>query len=164
MQHNVFEVNHQDKGLSTVLAGTTTLEEVIQFTEVRGLELLLCGPEVPNPSEILNSERFARLLEIISDRYDRVIVDAPPVMPVTDAQILAAICNITLLVLRAEKSTRKTSQQARDGLMSVGANILGAVVNDVSKKSHDSYGYYGSYGYGRRKKKKASNRKSAAVL
>jgi capsular exopolysaccharide synthesis family protein len=168
MQHKIFEINHQDKGLSTVLAGTTTLEEAIQLTEVRGLELLMCGLEVPNPSEILNSESFAQLLELLSNRYDRVIVDAPPVMPVTDAQILAAICNITLLVLRAEKSTRKTSQQARDGLMSVGAHILGAVVNDVSKKSrysyYSGYGYYGSYGYGRRKKTKADDRKPAVVM
>lgn len=168
MQHKIFETNHQDKGLSTVLAGTTTLEEAIQLTEVRGLELLTCGHEVPNPSEILNSESFAKLLELLSNRYDRVIIDSPPVMPVTDAQILAAICNITLLVLRAEKSTRKTSQQARDGLMSVGAHILGAVVNDVSKKSHYSYysgyGYYGYYGYGRRKKEKAGDRKPVVVI
>jgi capsular exopolysaccharide synthesis family protein len=168
MQHEIFETNHQDKGLSTVLAGTTTLEEAIQLTEVRGLELLTCGHEVPNPSEILNSESFAKLLELLSNRYDRVIIDSPPVMPVTDAQILAAICNITLLVLRAEKSTRKTSQQARDGLMSVGAHILGAVVNDVSKKSHYSYysgyGYYGYYGYGRRKKKKAGDKKPVVVV
>ena len=168
MQHKIFESNHQDKGLSTVLAGTTTLEEAIQLTEVRGLKLLMCGLEVPNPSEILNSESFAQLLALLSNRYDRVIVDAPPVMPVTDAQILAAICNITLLVLRAEKSTRKTSQQARDGLMSVGAHILGAVVNDVSKKSrysyYSGYGYYGSYGYGHRKKTKAGDRKPAVVV
>ncbi len=168
MQHKIFETNHQDKGLSTVLAGTTTLEEAIQLTEVKGLELLTCGHEVPNPSEILNSESFAKLLELLSNKYDRVIIDSPPVMPVTDAQILAAICNITLLVLRAEKSTRKTSQQARDGLMSVGAHILGAVVNDVSKKSHYSYysgyGYYGYYGYGRRKKKKAGDRKPVVVV
>ena len=168
MQHKIFEINHQNKGLSNVLAGTTTLEEAIQLTEVRGLELLTCGLEVPNPSEILNSESFAQLLELLSNRYDRVIVDAPPVMPVTDAQILAAICNITFLVLRAEKSTRKTSQHARDGLMSVGAYILGVVMNDVSKKSrysyYSGYGYYGSYGYGRRKKKKAGDRKPAVVM
>lgn len=167
MQHNIFEVNHRNKGLSAVLARTITLEEAIQLTEVKGLELLLCGPEVPNPSEILNSESFAQILELLSNKYDRVIVDAPPVMPVTDAQILAAICNITILVLRAEKSTRKTSQQARDGLMSVGAHILGAVVNDVSKKSrngyYSGYGYYGSYGYDRHKKKKAGDRKPAVI-
>ena len=170
MQHSIFEIDG-DKGLSSVLAGTTTLEEAIQATKVKGLELLPCGPDVPNPSEILNSETFAKTLEHLStNKYDRIIIDSPPVMPVTDAQILAAICDITLLVLRAEKSTRKFSQQARDGLLSVGARILGAVVNDVSRKSgrygyYSGYGYYYGYGYyGRRKKEKASDRKPATVM
>ncbi len=162
MQHKIFEVNHEEIGLSSVLAGTSTLEEAIQLSKIKGLELLTCGPDVPNPSEILNSESFAKLLEDLANRYDRVIIDSPPVMPVTDSQILAAVSDITLLVLRAEKSKRKISQQARDGLMSVGARILGVVVNDVSKSS--SYGYYGYYGYGRRKKKKAGDRKAVAVM
>jgi succinoglycan biosynthesis transport protein ExoP len=167
MQRNIFEVNGE-QGLASVLAGITTLEETILPTGVKGLELLTCEREVVNPSEMLNSESFAKILELLSNKYDRVVIDSPPVMPVTDAQILAAICDITLLVLRAEKSTRKTSQQARDGLMSVGAHILGAVVNDVSKKSHygyySGYGYYGYYGYGRRKKKKAGDGKPAVVM
>jgi succinoglycan biosynthesis transport protein ExoP len=162
MQHKIFEINHEEIGLSSVITGTTILEESIQPTKVKGLEVLPCGPDVPNPSEILNSESFAQLLELLSNKYDRVIIDSPPVMPVTDTQILAAICNMTLLVLRAEKSKRKTSQQARDGLMNVGARILGAVVNDVSKKS--SYGYYGYYGYGRRKKQKTSDKKPVVVM
>jgi succinoglycan biosynthesis transport protein ExoP len=169
MQHKIFEVNHEDMGLSSTLAGTTTLEEAIRPTEVEGLELLPCGPDVPNPSEILNSDSFAGLLELLSNRYDRVIIDSPPVMPVTDAQILAAICDITLLVLRAEKSTRRVSQQARDGLLSVGARVLGAVVSDVPKKGR--YGYYSGYGYyrsyyakGRPKKKKVRDRKPAVVI
>jgi len=166
-QHKVFEVDLQDRGLSSVLAGTTTLEDAIRSTEIKGLDLLPCGPDVPNPSEILNSETFAKLLEQLSTKYDRVIIDSPPVMPVTDAQILAAICDVTLLVLRAEKSTRKISQQARDGLLSVGAHVLGVIVNDVPKKGrygyYSSYGYYyGDYGYGH-KKKKAGERKTAAA-
>ncbi len=168
MQHRIFNVNHNDVGLSSILAGITPSGEAIRPTEVEGLELLPCGRSVPNPSEMLNSDSFAQLLEILSDKYDRVIIDSPPVMPVTDAQILGAICDITLLVLRAEKSTRKISQQARDGLLSVGARVLGAVVNDVPRKSHygyySGYGYYGYYGYGHRKKKKAGDRKPAVVM
>jgi len=168
-QHKIFEIDHENNGLSSVLAGTMTLAEVIRPTEVKGLELLPCGHDVPNPSEILNSDSFAKLLELITSRYDRVIIDSPPVMPVTDAQILAAISDITLLVLRAEKSTRKISQQARDGLLSVGAHILGAIVNDVPKKGR--YGYYGGYGYtygndgyGHHKKKKASHKRAGTVV
>ena len=144
MQHNVFRINHEYIGLSSVLAGATDLQEAIRSTEVNGLDILTRGPEVPNPSEILNSSGFAKLLKHLADRYDRIIIDSPPVTPVTDAQIIAAICDITLLVLRAEKSTRKISQQARDGLLSVGAHMLGVVVNDVPRKGR--YGYYSSYG------------------
>jgi tyrosine-protein kinase Etk/Wzc len=95
-------------------------------------------------------------LNKLSERYDYVIIDSPPVGPVADSQILAAICDITLLVLKADKSTRRLSQQTRDDLLSVGAHILGVVVNGVSRK-HSRYGYYtgyGYYGYGHREKKK----------
>ena len=101
----------------------------------------------------------------LSKKYDRIIVDSPPVTPVTDALILAAICDITLLVLRADKSTKKLSQQARDGLLSVGAHVLGTVVNDVSKKSryglYGSHGqYYGYYGKDSDKNKKFNDKKT----
>jgi capsular exopolysaccharide synthesis family protein len=145
MQHRIFQLNHQNVGLSSILAGVSTVEKAIQRTDVNGLDLLACGPNVPNPAEILNSEAFAALLKLFTEKYDRIVLDSPPVMPVTDAQILGALCNVTLLVLRAEKSTRKASQQARHGLLSVGARVLGVIVNDVPKKGH--YGYYGSYGY-----------------
>lgn len=171
MQHKIFEANHQEVGLSTILAGITTSAEAIQSTKVQGLELLPCGPDVPNPSEMLNSDTFAQLLEILSDRYDRIIIDSPPVMLITDAWILAALCDITILVVRVEKSTRKTSRQARDGLLSIGAKILGVVVNDVPKEGR--YGYFGTYGYyrdtygsdrDRQKKRETDDRKKAAVV
>jgi polysaccharide biosynthesis transport protein len=165
MQHRIFQLNHENRGLSSILAGISTLEEAVQRTDVEGLDLLACGPSVPNPAEILNSESFAGLLERLTEKYDRIVLDSPPVMPVTDAQILGALCNVTLLVLRAEKSTRKAGQQAQHGLLSVGARVLGVIVNDVPKKGR--YGYYGSYGYsypdGRRKEKIPSKSLAAAV-
>lgn len=166
MQHRIFQLNHEDRGLSSILAGVSTVEESIQRTDVKGLDLLACGPNVPNPAEILNSEAFASLLRRLAEKYDRVVLDSPPVMSVTDAQILGALCNVTLLVLRAEKSTRRASQQARQGLLSVGAHVLGVIVNDVPKKSR--YGYYGSYEYsyygdGHRKRKTAGESPAGAV-
>ena len=144
-QHSIFEVDGL-KGLSSVLAGTLSIKQAVQPGPVKGLDVLACGPEVPNPAEILNSDEFEKILKTLSEKYDRIVIDSPPVAPVADSQILGAICDITLLVLRAEKSTRRLSQQTRDGLLSVGARILGAIVNDVPRK-HGSYGY-GSYGYG----------------
>jgi len=164
VQHDIFEIE-DNKGLSSVLAGRGTVEEATQPGPVEGLEIMSCGPEVPNPSELLNSDVFGDTLKNLSERYDRIIIDSPPVGPVADSQILAAVCDIVLLVLRAEKSTRRHSQQARDSLLSVGAHLLGAVVNDVSRKrghygyysSYGGYGYYGHYGhdgyYGKRERK-----------
>ena len=154
VQHNIFEIDEK-RGLSSVLAGRHTIDDAIQPGPVKGLDVLACGPDVPNPSELLNSDTFAETLKNLSERYDRVIIDSPPVAPVADSQILGALCSVTLLVLRAEKSTRRLSQQARDALLSVGAHILGVVVNDVSPKrghygyysGYSRYGGYGSYGY-----------------
>jgi len=145
MQSKIFGVNHDNKGLSSVLVGADELEEVIKTTCISGLDLLTCGPDVANPSETLHSESFTKLVKLLAKQYDRIIVDSPPVLPVTDAQILASICQITILVLRAEKSTRKASQQARDVLLRVGARVLGVVVNDVPK--NERYGFYGGDGY-----------------
>ena len=85
----------------------------------------------------------------MSFEYARILVDSPPVVTVTDAYILGALCNATILVLRAEFSTRKVAAHAREGLASVGARVLGVVVNDVSDKG-DQYGCYASYGYSAR--------------
>ena len=168
MQNKIFGVNHNNKGLSSVLAGANELEDVIKTTCVSGLDLLTCGPDVTNPSETLQSASFTKLVKLLAKQYDRIIVDSPPVLPVTDAQILASICQITILVLRAEKSTRKASQQAHDALVRVGARVLGVVVNDVPKNGR--YGYYGGDGYydsgngaGSRKNKTSTSHPKSAV-
>lgn len=146
MQHNIFEINRHEKGLADVVAGAVDMEEAIKPGPVEGLDVLSCGTEIPNPSEVLNSDAFASMLGEFTERYDRVIIDSPPVGPVADSQILSAICDVTLLVLRAEVSTRKNSQHARDSLVGVGGHLLGVIVNGVRRK-HGSYGYYSGYGY-----------------
>jgi len=146
MQHRIFEISSRENGLSNVVAGVLNIEEAVQPGPVEGLDVISCGAEVPNPSEVLNSEAFSRLLSELSARYDRVIIDSPPVGPVADSQILSALCDVTILVLRAEVSTRRQSQHACDSLLGVGGHLLGAIVNDVRRK-HGRYGYYSGYGY-----------------
>ncbi len=146
-QHEIFTLSDKS-GLTSVLAGQQTLESCLCKTKVENLHVLPAGPEVPNPSEMLNSAAFNKLMQELKGRYDRIIIDSPPVMPVTDARILGALCDKTVLVLRAEKSTRKASQQARDGLLAVGSSLLGVVVNDITS-THSRYGYYSGYGYGK---------------
>ncbi len=130
MQHHVFEMRG-DEGLASVLSGAITLEEAIKPTGIEELDLLTCGLQLVNASEVLSGAAFAELLEDLSNKYSHIVIDSPPVVPFTDAQILAAICNTTLLVVRAEKSTRENSQEARDGLRNAGGRILGTVVTDV---------------------------------
>jgi capsular exopolysaccharide synthesis family protein len=134
-------------GLSSVLSGNEPLERAIQRTGVEGLDILPCGPIPANPSEILNSREFGELIDSLAARYDHIIFDSPPVNAVTDARILGAVCDATILVLRADKSTRKSGEHARNALLAVGARVLGAIVNDAPhRKGYETYGggYYGN--------------------
>lgn len=146
MQHRIFDLDRQAKGLSAVLAGQMSLEDAIEHTSVENLDVLTCGPDVPNPAEMLNSEGFSRILEQVAAGYDRILIDSPPVTAVTDPLILAAQTDVTILVLQAEVSTRRVSMQAREALASVGARVLGVAVNNVRHKA-GRYGYYSGYGY-----------------
>lgn len=145
MQHNIFRVN-EERGLSHVFAGQIALNEAIRKGPVEGLDVLICGQEVQNPSEILNSDAFFEALTQLRKQYDRIIIDSPPVGAVADGQILGAICDVVLLVIKAEKSTKRLSLQAKTSLANVGANLLGIVVNDVPRRS-GRYGYYSGYKY-----------------
>jgi capsular exopolysaccharide synthesis family protein len=164
MQHKIHEITTKI-GLSSVLAGEATLDQAIHHSRVQGLDVLPCGPIPANPSEILNSQMFADTLDELCDKYDLILLDSPPVMPVTDARILAASADATVLALRAEKSTRKGAIYARDVLRSVGSRLLGVVINDVPRRK-GVYGYYYSeaqyysYGYGNKPGGNGSTRKS----
>jgi len=140
------------RGFLDVLTQQDALDSVILETPIKGLSLLPCGTIPTNPVEILNGQAFRQALEVLSQRYDKIVIDAPPVVAVADSRVLGALCDVTLLVLRAEKSTRRHSLGARDELLSVGARILGVVVNSVPfGKGRYGYGHYGygHYGYGR---------------
>jgi succinoglycan biosynthesis transport protein ExoP len=145
-QQRIFVKTGHGKGFVDVLAGTTTLDEAIRPTEIPGLEVLESGGTVPNPSELLGSEAFWAFFEQLECKYDQILVDSPPVGIIVDAQILAARCGLTLLVVRAQKSLRGTTQRARNALSIVGARVVGAVVNDVSKRDM-RYSHYSSGGY-----------------
>ncbi|CAN5369080.1 hypothetical protein BH09PLA1_BH09PLA1_35790 [soil metagenome] len=145
-QHKNLDVK-DSVGLSSVLAGIETLDRAIQRTGVEGLDILPCGPIPENPSEILNSQEFGELIDRLALKYDHILFDSPPCNLVTDARILGAVCDASILVLRAEKSTRKAAEHARNALLSVGSNVLGVIVNDVPRgKGYEVYGgsYYGT--------------------
>ncbi len=151
----------QDHGLATALADQTSDELTIQHTRLDNLSVMTSGPIPANPAEILNSRAFEELLEKLSKAYDRIIVDSPPVLPVADARIIATKCDVTVMALRVDKSTRKRGLAAHESLLSVGARILGAVLNDMPRGIGYGYGsYYGgryAYGYGSYENKKRPN-------
>ncbi len=112
VQHRIFECR-PGIGLSSVLTGGEALERAIQASGIANLDILPAGPVPTNPAEILNSQSFNEVLEELSVRYEHVVIDSPPVMAVADSRILAAMCSVTILVLRAQSSTRKSALHTR---------------------------------------------------
>lgn len=148
--HYTFGVSGE-KGLTSVLMKAADLTDVIKSTEVVGLDVLTCGPLPPNPAELLHSDRFQQVLKDLEGRYDRVVLDSPPIGAVTDAAILSQTVDGTLLVAKASKTTKDAVRRARRLLMSVNANIIGLVLNDIDLEQGGygySYYYYRRYGYG----------------
>jgi capsular exopolysaccharide synthesis family protein len=137
--HDVFSIK-TTLGLSTLLAGRSTLDGTLQRTNVPGLDVLPCGPVPANPTEVLNSQEFTDAVEDLADRYDLVLLDSPPVMAANDARVIAASCDATLIVLTARQAHRRSTETTRDALQGVGARIIGLVVNDVPRKGDQGYG------------------------
>lgn len=132
------------RGLSTLLGSReTVLHQVVQNSGVDNLFLMTSGPKPPNPSELLDSRRMKELMLELRQKYDLVIFDMPPVVAVTDAQIVASQSDGTILVVRENVSKRDSLLKAKSLLELVEANILGVVYNG-SKNILDQGYYYGS--------------------
>jgi capsular exopolysaccharide synthesis family protein len=138
-----------DKGISSVMAGDVQLKDAICKSEVPNLDVLPCGPMPPNPAELLHTERFRQILAQCRSSYDRVVLDSPPIAPVTDPAIIGSVTDGVVLVLRAGHTTREAAQFARRQLADAGARILGLVINRTDRKGGGygyGYGYYAPYG------------------
>jgi polysaccharide biosynthesis transport protein len=145
--HRVFGLNN-DVGLtSTLIDGG--LGQSIRSTMIPNLSVLTSGPLPPNPAELLQSESFGRVLADLAKDFDRVIIDSPPVVPVTDAAVLATRCDGGILVVRASKTTRELATRGARALSDVGGRIVGVVLNSVDLEA-GHYGYYQRYYYYRR--------------
>jgi len=140
MQHTIFGLDQHERCLCSVFAGEMELSAAIQATDPDGPHLLTYGRGISNPAEVLNGRQFASLLERLVEMYDRVLIDAPPVTVVTDALIIGALCDVTVVVLKAEKSTRRVARRTIDALQGVGARVLGMVVNEI-RRNDEWYGY-----------------------
>ena len=133
-------------GLTTVLLGRVTLESAMQTVETPGLEVLASGSLPPNPSEILQTTAMSTLVANLHADYDMVIIDAPPLLPVTDAALLASLSDGAILVVRHGSTKREAVQAATERLAGVGATLLGSVLTMTPAKDLERHGY--GYGYG----------------
>lgn len=132
-------------GLSSVLTRQTTIEEAVRATSVERLDLLTCGPIPPNPAELLASKSMDALIRQLRDMYDLIIFDAPPVLSVTDGQILANKCDGTILVVSSGNTEKEMAAKAKEAILASNSRIIGAVLNNfVLPKDNYYYQYYGS--------------------
>lgn len=144
--HRIFGVNRAP-GLSTLLAGAALPAQAVHSTDIPNLWLLPAGLAPSNPAEMLGGQQVPAVLEYFAKEYDLVVLDSPPVLAAADASIVAAIAHGVLLVVRAGRTERDVITAARDQLSDVGAQLVGAVLNDPDGEIVRSGGEYYFYGY-----------------
>ncbi len=132
-------------GLTTVLIGRAKVEDVIQTWQDSHLDILPAGQVPPNPSELLGSKVMADLLDDLARRYDVILLDSAPLLPVTDAAILSKLVGGALVIVGADRIHRPQLVESLETLRAAGAAVYGLVLNKVERRGVDGYGY--GYGY-----------------
>jgi len=143
--HKILDVPN-NIGLSDFLAGTTSLDKIVQETRVPNLYCITCGVRPPNPSELLLSLRLQQLLKKFSQSFDFIIIDSPPISSVADGRVIASKCDRTVLVVKAFATSRHQVRRAVDSLEESSADLAGIVLNDLDVRiPNSSYSYTSSY-------------------
>jgi polysaccharide biosynthesis transport protein len=132
-------------GLTTVLIGRADVKDVVQPFGTTSLDVLPAGQVPPNPSELLGSVAMADLLERLSASYDMVLLDSPPLLPVTDAVVLSKLAGGALVVVGADRIHRPELQQSLDSLETAGAHLFGIVMNKIARRDASAYAYDSGY-------------------
>lgn len=154
--HKKFNISNS-KGLSNLLIGQFKFDDVAQkYTE--NMYILTSGTVPPNPSEMLASKKMKSFLEEAKGKFDFIILDTPPVVAVTDAQLLSTMVGGVLLVIASGFAEISAAEKAKELLNNVKANIVGVVLNKADVNDGKKYGYYHYY-YGEGKSKKLRNEK-----
>ena len=137
-------------GLSELITGAFTLADVVRVTDVANLEVITTGTLPPTPGELLTSPSIARLLQSLEANYDLVLIDTPPVLAVSDTQVLAPNAGTVFLVARADVTSIGEVQESTKRLQQVGVRVKGVVFNgfDTNRQRYGGYGYkYSRYRY-----------------
>lgn len=151
--HDMFHLP-KNPGITDLLVGTAPFDEVVHHNVIEHLDVLCCGTTPPNPAEQLGSRRMQEFIRQMSEQYDLVLFDSPPLLAVTDAAVLSTSVHGVVLVVAAGETSAAAIHRATECVTSVGGRVLGCVLNkfDVRKAyggyyASDNYSYYG-YGYG----------------
>ncbi len=140
--HYTFRLNNYT-GLTSVLTHSSSLLSACQETNVENLYVLTSGPIPPNPAELLSSKMMDNCLQQLHESFDLIIFDTPPVLAVTDAQILANKCDGTILVVASGKTEIGAAVKAKELLAAANAKLLGVVLNQ--RKQREGHHYYYEY-------------------
>ena len=152
--HKNFNLSNK-LGLSSCISMGTAVADAVQETAIEGLDALTAGVIPPNPSELLGSERMQNILQRAKEEYDYVLIDTPPVLPVTDSLVLGRMVDGLILVIDSGEIKVEMARDVKNQLVHAGANILGVVLNKVRSEHHGyGYGYYYYYGHDGEKHKK----------
>lgn len=143
--HKYFNLDTQP-GLTELLNGQQSLDTVIRPTEVPGLSVISRGKSPANPSELLNSNQFKNLLEQMSEKFDHVIIDTPPVLAVTDGIIISQYTGVNLVIARYAKTQMKELELTLNRFEQAGVKVNGFILNDIQRSS-SGYGYGYNYAY-----------------
>lgn len=144
--HKIFAISNE-LGLTNVLVGEQDYKEGVSPTHVERLEILPAGVIPPNPSELLASNKMKQLLNKVREDYDFVIIDTPPAAVVTDASVLSAVADGTVLVCESGQVPIEGAKRAKELLENVNANIIGVILNKIptDQKGYSQYYYYHYY-------------------
>ena len=154
--HKNFNLSNK-VGLSSCISMGTAVADAVQETAIEGLDALTAGVIPPNPSELLGSERMQNILQRAKEEYDYVLIDTPPVLPVTDSLVLGSMVDGLILVIDSGEIKVEMARDVKNQLVHSGANILGVVLNKVRSEHHGyGYGYYYYYGHDGEKHKKSN--------
>lgn len=134
-------------GVTTVLTGKTKPDEVVEETFVNNLSIISSGPVPPNPSELLNSKRMGDLLDWARQNFDIIVLDAPPVLAVSDVQVLVPKTDGVIVVANIGKTLKGDLRRTVEVLKLAKAKILGSVERVKAKHGDRGYGYGYGYGY-----------------
>jgi capsular exopolysaccharide synthesis family protein len=161
--HRVFD-RTSGVGLTSAMLDMSQLDDAIYETPVPHLSAINCGPTPPNPAELLHSDSFGKILQALRERFDRVIIDSPPLVPVTDGAILSTRVDGTIFVVRAFQTSKEVARRAVRTVRTVGGHIVGTVLNAVSADrggyNYYYHGYYHRHGYGKNAEESAVPQRS----